>query len=146
MKILVDADACPVKQIIESIAARHGLEVMMVSNLNHCIQSQYAQVVVVDGASQAADIAIINMVQPGDIVITQDYGLASMALAKGSYALDPMGKIYTAENIDRLLLSRFLNQKARRAGERTKGPRKRGRPDDNRFAGSLEQLILGNIH
>lgn len=146
MKILVDADACPVKEIIESIAARHGLEVIMVSNLNHCIQSQYAEVVVVDGASQAADIAIINMVHPGDIVVTQDYGLASMALAKGSYALDPMGKIYTAENIDRLLLSRFLNQKARRAGERTKGPRKRVRPDDNRFARSLEQLILENIH
>lgn len=146
MKILVDADACPVKEIIESIAARHALEVIMVSNLNHCIQSQYSEVVVVDGASQAADIAIINMVHPGDIVITQDYGLASMALAKGSYALDPMGKIYTGENIDRLLLSRFLNQKARRAGERTKGPRKRARPDDNRFAGSLEQLILENIH
>ncbi|MDD4775504.1 MAG: YaiI/YqxD family protein [Syntrophomonas sp.] len=145
MKILVDADACPVKQIIESTARRHRLEVIMISNPNHQIQSQYASVVVVDGASQAADMAIVNRVTPGDIVVTQDYGLACMAIAKGGLAVDNSGQVFTAESIDGLLLSRFLHQKARRAGERTKGPRRRIKPDDSHFARSLEQLIAENI-
>ncbi len=144
MKILVDADACPVKNIIEEIAGQFCLEVIMVSNINHLIDSQYASVVVVDGASQSADIAIINLAKPGDIVVTQDYGLASMVMAKGSRALTPGGKIYTDENIDRLLLSRFLNQKARRAGERIKGPKKRAAQDDKKFAKSLQQIIEQN--
>lgn len=145
MKILVDADACPVKNIIEEVAGQFSLEVIMVSNINHLIESQYASVVVVDGASQSADIAIINLARPGDVVVTQDYGLASMVMAKGTRALTPGGKIYTDENIDRLLLSRFLNQKARRAGERIKGPRKRAGQDDRKFATSLQQIIEQNI-
>ncbi len=144
MKILVDADACPVKNIVEAVAGQYSLEVIMVSNLNHLIESQYASVVVVDGAPQSADIAIINLARPGDIVVTQDYGLASMVMAKGSSALAPGGKIYTDDNIDSLLLSRFLNQKARQAGERIKGPRKRAAQDDCKFARSLQQIIEQN--
>lgn len=141
MKIIVDADACPVKDIIEELALEYRLEVIMVSNINHLITSQYAKVVVVDGASEAADIAIINLTRRGDIVVTQDYGLASMALAKSSYAINPLGHQYTATNIEGLLYSRFVNQKARRAGIRIGGPRKRNQDDNRRFRKRLQELI-----
>jgi len=142
LKILIDADACPVKDITEEIAREHSIELIMVSNINHLIRSNYAQVIVVDGADQSADIAIINLTKPGDIVITQDYGLASMALAKGSYAIDPLGKQYTKDNIEGLLMQRYINQKARRAGGRINGPRKRQATDNSRFQRNLLQLIL----
>lgn len=141
MKIIVDADACPVKEIIEELAQANQLEVIMVSNINHLIASQYAKIVVVDGASEAADIAIVNLTRRGDIVVTQDYGLASMVLVKGSYAIDPLGHQYTETNIEGLLLSRFINQKARRAGQRTGGPRKRNQGDDLRFRKRLQKII-----
>lgn len=141
LKIIVDADACPVKDIIEEVAKEHRLEMIMVSNINHLITSQYAKVMVVDGTAEAADIAIVNLTRRGDVVVTQDYGLASMALAKGSYALDPLGHQYTETNIEGLLLSRYINQKARRAGERTGGPRKRNSDDDSRFHQLLREII-----
>lgn len=141
MKIIVDADACPVKDIIEELALQYRLQVIMVSNINHLISSGYAEIVVVDGASEAADIAIVNLTRSGDIVVTQDYGLASMVLAKGSHALNPMGYQYTEANIEGLLLRRFLNQKARRARERIGGPRRRNQDDNKRFAKSLLGLI-----
>ncbi|HRY13108.1 MAG TPA: YaiI/YqxD family protein [Syntrophomonadaceae bacterium] len=144
MKIVVDADACPVQDIIEAVAQRCQLEVVLVSNIHHQLQSRYASIVMVDAASQAADLAIMNMVCSGDIVVTQDYGLASMVIAKGSFALDPSGRIYSNDNIDELLMSRYLGQKARQAGKRTKGPRKRTKPDDDCFTRSLERIILEN--
>lgn len=142
MKIIIDADACPVKDITEELALEYSIELIMVSNINHLIRSNYAQVIVVDGFDQSADIAIINLSKPGDIVITQDYGLASMALAKGSYAIDPLGKQFTEENIEGLLMQRYINQKARRAGERINGPRKRLSLDNSRFKRNMRQLIL----
>mgnify|MGYP001275322688 CR=1 FL=1 len=146
MKIVVDADACPVQDIIETVARRCQLEVVLVSNIHHHLQSRYASIVMVDDASQAADLAIMNMVGPGDIVVTQDYGLASMVIGKGSFALDPSGQIYSADNIDGLLMRRFLSQRARQAGKRIKGPRKRTKPDDDCFTRSLERIILENNH
>ncbi len=141
MKILVDADACPVKELIEELAREYRLELVMVSNINHIIKSNYATIVVVDGSAQSADIAIINLARPGDIVVTQDYGLASMALAKGSNAIDPMGKRYTEDNIDELLLRRYINQKARQARVRIGGPRKRKVSDSALFTLGLRKLI-----
>jgi uncharacterized protein len=96
LKIIIDADACPVKDIAEEIAREYLIELILVANINHQIRSDYGQVIIVDGADQSADITIINLSKPGDIVITQDYGLASLALAKGSYAIDPLGRKYTA--------------------------------------------------
>jgi uncharacterized protein YaiI (UPF0178 family) len=146
LKIIVDADACPVKDIIEELAQEYRLELIMVSNINHVIASQYAKIVVVDGTSEAADIAIVNLTKRGDIVVTQDYGLASLALAKGSYALDPLGHQYTDTNIEGLLVRRFINQKARRAGERIGGPRKRNPNDNSRFQQRLREIIQQQGH
>lgn len=144
MKIVVDADACPVKELIEKIAKKYHLEVIMISNHHHVIQSDYAQVVVVDGASQSADIAITNISNCGDIVVTQDYGLASMVLGKRALAISPNGKIYDNENIEGLLMQRFVNYKARKAGLRISGPRKRKADDDRHFMLNLVMLIEKN--
>lgn len=144
MKIIVDADACPVKGIIEELAADAGLEVIMVSNYHHMIKSNYAQVVVVDGSSQSADLNIANQAQKDDIVVTQDYGLAALVLAKKARCIHPQGQIYSPDNIDGLLGQRYANQKARRAGKRITNPRKRQTQDDIRFKKNLARLIDKN--
>lgn len=141
MKILVDADACPVKDIIEKVAKEYQLELILVSNINHLIESAYGEVMVVDGLSQAADMAIINRTLTGDIVITQDYGLASIALAKGGLALHPLGKQFTEDNIDGLLMQRYINNKVRKAGGRIHGPKKRNAEDNSLFEERLTAII-----
>ena len=141
MKIIVDADACPVKDIIEDLAKRRKARVIMVSNYSHEISSQYAEVVRVDKVSQAADVTIVNMTETGDIVVTQDYGLASLVLGKGAVAINPNGRIYTANNIDMLLTQRYLNAKARQAGLKSINPRKRTGKDDNNFQKNFDRIL-----
>ncbi len=145
MKILVDADACPVKSIIEEEAEKFGLEVVMVCNPSHILQSSYSQIVVVDGSSQAVDIAIVNRSSKGDLVVTQDYGLASLALAKNALAIHPSGKVYKQDNIEVLLMQRFVNQKAREAGVRTNNPKKRKASDDERFRSAFVKILSGQL-
>lgn len=141
MRIIVDADACPVKRIIEDLAVSYSVELIMVSNYHHMIASTYATLVVVDAASQSADMTIANYAHNGDVVVTQDYGLASMVLGKHAGAIHPSGKIYTADNIDGLLMQRYVNQKARLARKRIASPKKRQAEDDQRFRRNLEILI-----
>ncbi len=141
MKILVDGDACPVKEIIEEVAGEYHLEVVMICNPNHVLQSSYSKIVVVDGSSQAVDIAIVNRSSQGDLVVTQDYGLASLVLAKKALAIHPSGKEYNQENIEGLLMQRFINQKAREAGLRTNNPKKRKASDDERFRERFTRII-----
>lgn len=141
MKILVDADACPVKDIIEDIAGNYSLQVIMISNPSHNIRSSYSDIIMVDGGAEAVDIAVVNRSKAGDIVVTQDYGLASMVLGKGAAAINPSGKIYTMENIDGLLMQRYLNYKARKVGLKTINPRKRSAKDDQRFTRNFTELI-----
>ena len=145
MKILVDADACPVKEIIEKIARKYKLNVIMVSNSSHIINSDYSKHIVVDGNSQAADIAIANNTVSGDVVITQDYGLAAIVLGRGAMAIHPDGKVYTSENIDGLLMQRYLNAKARQAKQRVNNPKKRTNIDNQRFTRNFDSLIANSI-
>jgi uncharacterized protein YaiI (UPF0178 family) len=141
MKILVDADACPVRNIIEDLAQQYNLEVIMVSNHHHELKSSYARVLTVDSYSQSVDIAIANLASTGDIVVTQDYGLAFLVLEKGIGAIHPGGIIYTRENIEGLLIQRYINQKAREARIKTGRNRKRNIKDDIRFRQALIKLI-----
>lgn len=141
MKILVDADACPVKHIIEKTAQEYGLEVLMVSNPHHAIESSYARVIMVDFAPEAVDIAIVNRTCKGDVVVTQDYGLASLVLSKQAQAIHPDGKIFNEGNIDTLLTQRYLNARARRAGLRISGPSKRNPVQDQLFKSNLLKLL-----
>lgn len=145
MRIIVDADSCPVKDIIEEVAQEYLLPVVMVCNLNHNITSTYSEVIVVDGNSQAADLAIVNMTTAEDIIVTQDYGVASMVLGKKAHAISPCGRIYSLDNIDTLLMQRHINFKARQAGLRIPNTKKRNKLDDEKFRANLIKLIEKNI-
>ena len=143
MKIFVDADACPVVDIVEDIASEYKLEVTLLCDTNHVLMSDYSEVIVVGAGADAVDYKLISICHRGDIVVTQDYGVAAMALGKGAFAIHQSGKWYTDENIDQMLMERHLNKKARRASSRNhiKGPRKRTEEDDQRFAESFEKLL-----
>ncbi|WP_040212428.1 YaiI/YqxD family protein [Clostridium polynesiense] len=141
MKILVDADACPGRNIIEKAAMSHNIEVVMICDLNHSLQSDYSRIVYVDSGFQSVDMYLINLCGKKDIVVTQDFGVAAMALGKGAYAIGPKGYIYSEDNIDRLLFERHLSQKTRRAGGRTSSVKKRSSEDDDRLYKNLKLLI-----
>lgn len=143
MKIFVDADACPVVDIVEDIATKYNIPVTLLCDTNHVFTSDYSEVIVVGAGADAVDYKLISICHRGDIVVTQDYGVAAMALGKGSFAIHQSGKWYTNENIDQMLMERHLNKKARRASSRNhiKGPRKRTEEDDQRFAESFEKLL-----
>lgn len=143
MKILVDADACPVVRIIENIAGKYGIEVILLCDTNHVLQSDYSEIKVIGAGADAVDFALVGICEPGDIVVTQDYGVAAMILGKGAYGIHQSGKWYTNENIDLMLMERHLSKKARRTKSKhhMKGPAKRTEEEDRRFADSLERLI-----
>ncbi|MDR3281314.1 MAG: YaiI/YqxD family protein [Synergistaceae bacterium] len=141
MKILVDADACPVKGIIVREARRRKIAVTMLIDTSHELDDGYSEVVTVDKGADSVDYALIGMTSCGDVVVTQDYGLAAMALAKGARVVNQNGLIYTDDNIDGLLADRYVGQKVRRHGGRTKGPPKRTQCDDDKFAAALGSLL-----
>ncbi|MBO4472002.1 MAG: YaiI/YqxD family protein [Clostridia bacterium] len=143
MTIYIDADACPVIRIAESIARKHGIPVVLLCDTSHRLTSDYSTVKVIGAGADAVDLALINLCRRGDIVITQDYGVAALALGKGAGAIHQSGMLYTDDNIDRLLMERHLAKKARRDGKHhLKGPAKRTEEDDRHFAESFEQLII----
>ncbi|MBQ8599226.1 MAG: YaiI/YqxD family protein [Oscillospiraceae bacterium] len=140
-QILVDADACPVVDETIAVAKQHGLPVTLITDTAHWIQREGAVTITVEKGSDSADFRLVNLVKQGDIVITQDYGLAAMVLSKGGHILNQNGSRYSDENIDGLLMSRHIGKKIRRAGGRIKGPSKRTKEQDQRFIWALEALI-----
>lgn len=140
MKILVDADACPVKHIIEKIARKYQLEVFMLIDTSHILESEYSTVITVSQGADAVDFELMNRTHSGDIVITGDYGVATMVLGKGAYVMSPGGQEYTNDNIDLLMFQRHISKVQRRAGMRTKHIKKRTKEDDQRFEVKFEQL------
>lgn len=143
MKILVDADACPVTQIVETIAKRFNLPVILLCDTNHILQSDYSEVRIIGEGADAVDFALLNICERGDVVVTQDYGVAAMILGKGAYGIHQSGKWYTNENIDQMLMERHLARKFRRSGRKgnMKGPEKRTEKDNQQFMESLERLL-----
>ena len=141
MKIIVDADACPVKDIIKQVAVKYSIPVIMVCDTSHILSDDYCKVITVDKFADSADIYLINLAQSGDLVITQDYGVAALAIGKGAYALSNNGMEFNDGNMDKLLFERFLGKKARRAGQRTKGPGKRTEEDNRNFLEGLLKIL-----
>ena len=143
MRVFVDADACPVVGIVEKVAKKHNVPVTLLCDTNHVLSSDYSEVIVVGAGADAVDYKLISICHKGDIVVSQDYGVAAMALGKGAYAIHQSGKWYTNENIDQMLMERHLNKKARRASAKNhiKGPHKRTKEDDERLAESFEKMI-----
>ena len=145
MQILVDADACPVVGIVEKIAKLNNVPCTLLCDTNHVLDSNYSQVKVIGAGADAVDYALIKICQRGDIVVSQDYGVAAMALGKGAYAIHQSGQEYTEYNIDTLLMERHISKKARKSGKNHgKGPSKRTLEDDKNFDKSLISLIQRN--
>jgi len=113
------------------------------SDTNHVLSSDYSEIRIIGAGADAVDFALINLCHKGDIVVTQDYGVAAMALGKGAYAIHQSGRWYTNENIDRLLMERHMAKKARmgKGKHHLKGPAKRTQEDDDRFRESFEKLV-----
>ena len=146
MRILVDADACPVLEIIENTAEELQIELIIFSDIYHEINSSYGQVIKVDRRAESVDMAIYNKAEMDDIVVTQDYGLAALVLSQKCQVLNNKGNIFTEDNIDYLLMKRHRHSKLRRAGKRHTNPKKRKPKDDERFKNSLRKIINDNYN
>ncbi len=146
-RILVDADACPVVKIVERVAKEKGFSVILFCDTNHVLFSDISEVRTVSAGADAVDIALANECQKGDIVVSQDYGVAAMVLGKGAFALHQSGKIYTNDNIGLMLSERHIAKKVRmsKAKNHLKGPKKRTAEDDKRFEASLLKIIEENF-
>ncbi len=144
MRILIDGDACPVIDITEEIARKHNIELIIYTDISHQIKSDYGQVFSLDSANQSVDMALYNKCKAGDLVITQDYGLAALVLGKGARAINEFGREYTDENIDHLLMKRHIHSRMRRAGKRHASHSKRKQADDMNFKRALLTLLSQN--
>ncbi|MFW6252008.1 MAG: YaiI/YqxD family protein [Halanaerobium sp.] len=144
MRILVDGDGCPVISIISEAAAKKNIELVVYTDLNHQHQLDYGTLKVVDQGFQSVDMVLCNQIQPGDIVITSDYGLAALALSRGAEVLGFSGRKFTEQNIDRLLAKRHLQFKERQRSGRHTTHKKRTEADNKRFKNELLKLINKN--
>lgn len=145
VKVLIDADGCPVGDQTIAIARRFKLDVILLCDTSHEMYREGAETVTVSKGPDAVDFVLVNRVKKGDIVVTQDYGLAAMVLAKQGYPIDQNGRLYSEENIDQLLHGRHVAKKIRQGGGRMKGPKKRKPEDNENFITNFTELI-GNIN
>lgn len=141
MKLLIDADGCPVVNLTLKTAKAYGIEVILFCDTAHLIERTDCEVVRVPKGRDAADFVLANRAQKEDLIITSDYGLAAMGTAKGAYGMHPAGFMYTAEKLDELLLRRHIGREVRRKGGHTKGPKKRTNEDNEQFEKCLIQFI-----
>lgn len=141
MKLLIDADACPVVDISIEIAKSFNLEVLLFCDTAHELNKVGAKTITINQGPDAVDFALLSNVDKDDIVVTQDFGLASMVLTKNAYSLNQNGLIYNKFNIESLLFSRHMSQKLRNSGKKTKGPKKRTNENNIAFKDSLISLI-----
>lgn len=140
-RILVDADGCPVVDETIQLARRFGLSCVLFCDTSHEFQREGAETVVVSKGADSADFALVNQARRGDFVVTQDYGLAAMCLARGAIPLSQDGMVYDEQNIDALLQSRHAARKIRQSGGRLSGPKKRASKQDDAFIQTLTQLL-----
>lgn len=145
MKVLIDADACPVVDIAVGLCRQFHTPCVLLCDTAHTMRREGAETLVFDKGADSVDFALVNRVRPGDIVITQDYGLASMCLARTPHVLHQDGWAYTPYNIDALLFQRHAAKEYRAAGGRTKGPAKRKAAQDQAFYEALKALLQQTV-
>lgn len=145
MKLVIDADGCPVVALAVKTAEKYGVRCVLVCDTAHTFSNVPAEIITVSQGADSADFRIVNLLDAGDIVVTQDYGLAAMCLAKNATAINQNGLIYSEKNMDELLLSRHIHKKVRRAGGRMKGPKKRTQQQDESFDKALTVLLEERI-
>lgn len=142
MKILIDGDGCPVISLAVQVAQSYGIEVVICCDTAHYIKRDDVKVITVSKGNDAVDFRLVNEIKEGDILITQDYGLAAMGLAKKAHPIHQNGFRYTDKNIEQLLFTRHVGKEVRRKGGRTKGPSKRTKEQDEAFVRSLRELVI----
>ena len=142
MKILIDADGCPVVDQTIQIAVEYQIECMIICDTSHVFDRQGAQTITVSKGADHVDFAIVAMVQAGDIVVTQDYGLAAMCLARRAVPISQNGLVYSDDTIDALLNQRHIAKKIRMSGGRVKGSAKRTSAQDAAFEKALRAILL----
>jgi uncharacterized protein YaiI (UPF0178 family) len=140
ISVFIDADACPVVDIAVFVSSQYEIKPFLFCDTSHLIEREDAITIQVAEGRDSVDFAIVNAVSKFDIVVTQDYGLAAMCLAKGAFVLNQNGKEFTDENIDQMLFFRHENAKFRRAGGKTKGPKKRTEKNNLDFEIKFRQI------
>jgi len=143
MKILIDADGCPVVDISVRLAKKNNLECLILCDTSHVFEREGAATLTFSKGADSVDFALVNRISSGDIVVTQDYGLAAMCLSKNAAVLNQDGMEYTSDNIDALLLARHTAKKIRSSGGRLKGPSKRAAAQNAKFEAALMRLLRG---
>ena len=143
MKVLIDADACPVVDIALSLCVKYSVQCLLLCDTAHAFYRDNAETLIFDKGADSVDFALVNRVATGDIVITQDYGLASMCLAKAARVIHQDGWEYTEYNISGLMEQRHAAKKHRLAGGRMKGPSKRTKAQDEAFRNAFQQILQG---
>lgn len=143
MKIFIDADGCPVTDIAVKIAIKYGVKCTIICDTAHSIYRDGAETITVSKGADSVDFRLVNLINSGDIAVTQDYGLAVMCLSKKAIVLNQDGKRYTEENIQGLLEFRAISAKIRRSGGRTKGMPKRAEQQNRDFENALIAVIIG---
>ncbi|WP_295090242.1 YaiI/YqxD family protein [uncultured Ruminococcus sp.] len=141
MHIYIDADGCPVVEQTIRIARQQGIPCTIICDSAHLFRDDYADTITVSTGADSADFRLVNLLQPGDLVITQDYGLAAMCLARQAYAMHQDGGQYTPDNMDGLLAARHTARCIRRQGGRLRGAPKRTPAQDQAFCRALEAWI-----
>lgn len=144
MTVYIDADGCPVVDITVRLAAKYGVRCVIICDTAHRIEREGAETIIVGQGADSADFRLVNLLQSGDIAVTQDYGLAAMCLGKNGIVLNQDGKQYSDDNISGLLEFRAVGKKIRRSGGRLKGTPKRTARQDDDFARSLENILKEN--
>ena len=141
MTILIDADGCPVVDITLETARRYAVPVILLCDSAHVFSREGAQTVTVSTGADSVDFALVNRVRPGDIVVTQDYGLAAMCLARGAVPLHQDGFVYHEGNMDALLAARHMAKTIRRRGGRLRGSSRRRPEQDEAYRRLLEEIL-----
>ena len=141
MKILIDADACPVVDITVRLSAQYGKKCIIICDTAHYIRRDGAETITAEKGADSVDFRLVNLVEKGDIAVTQDYGLAAMCLARKATPINQNGLIFTDDNIEKLIYTRFVSKKIRMAGGRTKGPSKRTKEQDEDFEKTLRMIL-----
>jgi uncharacterized protein YaiI (UPF0178 family) len=146
MRIIVDADACPRDALVccLQLAEEFHMEVITVASFNHVVESP-CHITVGDNA-QEVDLKVANLARKGDLVVTQDIGLAALILSKGAKAVNTVGREYTTDRMPLMLEERDMKARFRRGGGRTKGPRKRTRADELAFCEGLRGMLVGRAN
>ena len=141
MRILIDADGCPVVDLTIKIAKENSRECIILCDTSHVFAKDGAKTILVPKGADSVDFALVNMLIAGEVVVTQDYGLAAMCLARRAIPLSQDGMVYSDDNIDALLLHRHTAKRIRMAGGRLKGVAKRTKAQDKSFEESLRVIL-----